>query len=101
MLFAAIIFGVVGMLLLVFGLLIWKKQRISLLHDYHYDKVKEEDKEVFCKWSGIGVCLIGLGILVAGVVAFLTESPLSMLVFGAGFVVGLGMLIYAGVRYNR
>ena len=42
MLFAAIIFGVVGMLLLVFGLLIWRKQRISLLHDYHYDKVKEE-----------------------------------------------------------
>jgi len=101
MLIGAILFWAVGILLVVLGWLIWEKKKISLLHDYHYDKVSEEDKDVFCTWSGIGVLVIGLGIIGTGMLLFFTESPISLIAFGAGFVFGLGMLIYAGVRYNR
>ena len=48
----AIILGAIGALFLVLGYLLWKKERISLLHQYHYDKVSEEDKKAFCAVSG-------------------------------------------------
>ena len=99
--FAAIIMWALGGLLAVLGLLLWKKEKISLLHSYHYDKVTEEDKKVFCAWSGIGVLVVGLGMIVTGVLMVFTESPMrSLIAFCVGFVIGLGMLIYAGVRYN-
>lgn len=97
----AIIFGIVGIVFVVLGLLMWKKEMISLLHDYHYDKVKEEDKKIFCTISGVGVTTIGIGMLVTAVVGGIIDSPLSMIPFAVGFIVGLGCLIYAGAKYNR
>ena len=47
MILGAIITGAVGILALVLGYLIWAKEKISLLHDYHYSKVKKEDKRAF------------------------------------------------------
>ena len=32
----------VGLFILILGMQIWKKQKISLLHDYHYKNVKEK-----------------------------------------------------------
>ena len=52
--------GAVGVLLAVFGWLIWKKEKITLLHDYHTDKVAPENRKAFCTLSGIGILVIGL-----------------------------------------
>lgn len=43
----AIIVGLIGIVFVVLGYLLWKKERISLLHDYYYDKVSEENKKSF------------------------------------------------------
>lgn len=43
---AGIIVGIIGLVFIILGLLIWRKQKILLLHNYHYDKVKM-DKEHF------------------------------------------------------
>lgn len=32
----------IGVILTILGLEIWKKERISLIHDYHYTKVAEK-----------------------------------------------------------
>ena len=98
---ASIILGLVGSVLIVLGYLIWKKEKISLFHDYHYEKVSEEDKKAFCTISGIGVVLIGIGILTTAIIIGITDSLLSFVAFAVGFVVGLIMLIYAGIRYNH
>ena len=98
---ATIIIGIVGLTLMVFGYLIWKKEKISLLHDYHYNKVSEEDKKAFCTLSGVGVLVIGGGLTVTAVIIGITDSPMSFIAFVAGFVAGLVLLIYAGMRYNR
>lgn len=45
MITALIIVGFTGIIFCLLGYLIWKKQKITLLHDYHYDKVSTEDKE--------------------------------------------------------
>ena len=97
----SLIIGFVGIVFAMFGYQIWKKEKISLLHDYHYNRVSVEDKKAFCTLSGIGVLLIGIGLVITAIVIGITDSPWSFIAFAIGFVAGLVMLIYAGVRYNR
>ena len=97
----AIIVGIIGFIFIVLGYLLWKKERISLLHSYHYDKVSEENKKAFCAISGIGILLIGMGLLITGVIIGITDSAWSFMTFAIGLCVGLAMLFYAGVRYNH
>lgn len=97
----AMILGIIGIVFVVLGYLLWKKERISLLHSYHYDKVSEEDKKAFCAMSGMGVISIGSGLIITAVVIGITNSVWSFVAFGMGFFVGLLLLIYAGVRCNR
>ena len=98
---ALIIVGFTGILFVLLGYLIWKKQKINLLHDYHYDKVSEEDKEAFCALSGKGVLIIGVSMLITAAIIGITDSPWSFIVFAIGFVMGMRMLIMAGNRFNR
>lgn len=97
----SIILGLIGIVLIMLGYMVWKKEKISLFHEYHYDKVSAEDKKAFCTISGIGVVLIGIGILITAVIIGITNSMWSFIPFVLGFVAGLIMLIYAGIRYNR
>lgn len=101
MLGPVLIFAVVGIIFLVLGLFIWKKEKIELLHSYHRDKVKEEDKKAFCKISGIGTFIMGAGMIITAVIVGITESVWSFAIFAVYFIVGLAMLIIAGAKYNK
>ena len=98
---AGIIVGLIGIVFVVLGYLLWKKEQISLLHGYHYDKVSETDRKPFCTISGIGVLLIGIGFLITSIAVSITDSVWSFIPLAIGFFVGLALLIYAGVRYNH
>ncbi len=74
---------------------------ISLMHDYHIDKVSAENKTAFCKMSGIGLIVIGIGLLITAVLLGVTDSAYSFLCFAVCFAIGLALLIAAGVKYNR
>lgn len=93
--------GSVGVLMIVLGWLLWKKQRVSILHDYHTDKVSPEDLRAFCTLSGIGLFVTGISLVITAVLLGVTDSPYSFLCFAAGFIAGLALLITAGVKYNR
>ena len=97
----AIIVAVIGIVFITLGYLMWKKEKITLLHSYHYDKVSPSDKKVFCKISGWGVISIGIGLLVTATIIGITDSALSFIAFALGFAVGFVLLIYAGAKYNR
>ena len=99
--FGSIIFLVVGISIAIMGYLIWIKEKITLLHDYHYDKVREEDKKVFCKVSGIGLLIIGIGIFITGIITAFKISFISFLPFILGFIIGIIMVIFAGAKYNK
>lgn len=58
MLFKLIILLLVGALFIWLGILIWKKEKISLIHFYHYTKVKAEDKNAYTALMGKGVFVI-------------------------------------------
>ena len=97
----AIIVAVIGIVFITLGYLMWKKEKITLLHSYHYEKVSPSDKKAFCKISGWGVIFIGIGLLITAIIFGITDSLLSFIAFAVGFIVGLALLIYAGAKYNH
>ena len=97
----AIIIGFFVILFFVLGYLVWIKEKITLFHSYHYNKVTEENKKAFCKISGIGLIVIGIGVMVAGIICSVTSSAWGGIAIAIGFLLGLTMLIYAGIKYNH
>lgn len=45
--------------------------------------------------------LIGVGLVITAIIIGITDSSWSFIPLAIGFVSGLIMLVYAGVRYNR
>ena len=91
----------VGIIFLVIGWLIWKKEKITLIHSYHYDKVSDTDKGAYTALVGKGILIIGTGIIITGIIDLITQTGWGWIVFVASFIVGLGIMILAGMRYNR
>jgi dipeptide/tripeptide permease len=89
-----------GILLIVIGLLVWKKEKVSLLHSYQYEKVSEEDKKAFCSLTGKGILLLGAGLLVCGAGLIFENLAVTLLGIAAGFVLGMALVISAG-KYNK
>ena len=57
MIAGSIIDFAVGLTCIILGLLIWKKQKISILHSYHYKNVKQEDIYFAVKPEAVGYVL--------------------------------------------
>lgn len=89
----------VGILLTGLGLSIWKKQNASLLHDYHFKNVREEDIPGYTRMMGQGLIVMGAGVCLCGLLDLLQSSfwwvPLLM-----GFVTGFLMMNRAQKKYN-
>lgn len=96
-----IILFLVGTAFVIVGWLIWKKEKITLIHNYHHDKVSEEDKGAYTALTGKGALIIGAGIIVTGLVDLITGTGWGWIVFGISFSAGLALMITAGLRYNR
>ena len=90
----------VGALIAVFGLLIWKKQKLSLLHDYHYKNVKPEDAAAYAKQMGIGQILIGAGLCLTGVLRLFTDSWFAWTGLVLGLVCGVWVIHKAQMKFN-
>jgi len=96
-----IVLAILSFLFIRMGILIWKKQKTTLLHDYHVDKLKEEDKPAFCKLAGIGMLVIGVGFGLTAIWTVIAGSLLSLIPLTIGLVVGIVMLVKAVRKYNR
>ena len=90
----------IGVLCIVLGLIIWKKQKISLVHDYHHRHAKKQVVGAYTKLIGIGLIIIGIGIGVTEVVNLATTSGWGWIAFGVGFVVGILLMNLAQRKYN-
>ena len=100
MLFELIFYPVVGVLLAVLGLLIWRKQKIALLHDYHYRNVRKKDVPAYTRLIGLGLVVMGAGAALTGPVNVLTGTQKGLWCFVAGFAAGLYLMNKAQKRYN-
>lgn len=91
---------VAGIACLVTGWLVWKKEKITLIHAYHYPFVKEENKKAYTAGIGKGVCIIGAGSVLAAAVNLATGSGFGWYLFALGFVAGWVMILWAQRKYN-
>ena len=99
MVFGVVVDIAVGLLCIVLGFLIWKKQKINILHDYHYRNVKEEDKPAYTRLMGIGTMLVGVGVVATGVFN-LFESRFWWAGLLVGSVAGIAVMNKAQKKYN-
>lgn len=96
-----LIVGLVSLAFLIFGFLIWTKEKMNLIHEYHCDKVSEKNKKAFCTMFGKGVVLIGIGLTATTVALAITESVLSFIPFAVAFVIGFVVLVKSIKKYNK
>lgn len=87
------------MLCVILGLLIWLKQKVSLLHDYHYSHVKNDDIATYTRLVGIGLIVTGIGVCISGVL-FLVYLPYWWIPLLVGISTGLTILCIAQKKYN-
>ena len=93
-------FVAVGLILIVLGVLTWKKQTTAFLHSYHYKKVKEENIPAYTKGMGIGQIIIGAGLCLTGVLKLFVDGALSWAFLIAGLAVGLPFIFKAQKENN-
>jgi len=97
----AALFFVLGIVFIVMGLQILIKQKMNLIISHHCEKVKEENKQAYCKLFGIGVFIIGIGFLLSCVCIPLIKTFISFIPLAAGLIVGIVLIVSAIVKYNR
>lgn len=83
------------------GFLLWKKKKINIMHDYHYTKVKEEDKKAYTGIMGKAMIVIGIGMAISGIIGVFIDSIKSCIPFGIAFILGICMMIYGQMKYNK
>lgn len=91
----------VGIVLLGMGYFIGVKQKISLVHSYHYKNVAEEDKPDFCKKVGLGNALIGIAVLCVPVLRPLIGATAALAIAGVTAVAAGALVISTIIKYNH
>ncbi|MPW25474.1 DUF3784 domain-containing protein [Alkalibaculum sp. M08DMB] len=100
MLFALIVMTITGIIVVWMGILIWKKEKISLIHSYHYTRVKENNVKAYTEQMGKGVTIIGSGMILSGIIDYATKNSYGWIVFVVCFVLGFVHIIKAQKKYN-
>lgn len=90
----------IGLIFDFIGWCIWRKEQITLIHDYHYTNVAEKDKKPYTEKMGKACIVMGLGMTLTGIIDFITNTLYGWTFFGIFFICGLIMMIIAQVKYN-
>ena len=98
---------IIGLVIIVLGI-INLTGNISIMHSYHYKRVKEEDKLPFARLVGAGMVIIGIGVATMGALTYASTLTANTLLADIGnvcliacFVVGLVLIFYAMFKYNK
>ena len=87
--------------LFVCGYLIWKKQKISLIRRYHYKRVKDQDRKIYCAEIGVALIIVGLSFIFMWLINYFTNVSYGILVLAIGFITGMILFIHTEIKYNR
>lgn len=98
--FELIFLILIGSIFLFLGWRIWKKEQITLIHDYHYTNVSEKDKKIYTEKMGKACIIIGIGIILTGIIDFISNTAYGWIFFGIFFVWGLIIIFMAQKKYN-
>ncbi|MTI66994.1 MAG: DUF3784 domain-containing protein [Firmicutes bacterium] len=91
---------ILGIAFLIIGWRIWKKEKITLIQDYHYKNVAESDKKPYTEKMGKACIIIGLGMMLTGVIDFVTSTSFGWICFVISFIYGFILMITVQRKYN-
>lgn len=100
LIFELIFMGLIGLLMCYLGWLIWKKERINLIHSHHYARVSEADKKPYTEKMGKALLIMGIGCFLTGMADFITRTHFGWIFFGLGFIIGAVLFVKAQHKYN-
>lgn len=86
-----LILGVIGIMIMILGLLIWKEQKIHLIHGYHYENINKSDIPDYTKAIGKNITFIGVFLIITAIIDYLYATQYIWWVF-------LGVLVYIFYR---
>ena len=105
--FGGILTIIIGIVCIIIGI-INKKGNISMLHSYHINNIKEEDKKPFSKLIGTGMIIVGITLVIYGALmipSIVLENDMynniGNIVAIIGLLVGLVITLYAIKKYNK
>lgn len=90
----------VGAGCMALGLIIWKKQNISLVHEYHRNRVRPEDVPAYTRLVGQGLMLAGIGSALTGMVNAVSGTRLGWGLFALCFAAGIALFLRAQRLYQ-
>lgn len=100
-LFELILLVLVGGLCVYFGWNIWKKEKITLIHSYHYQKVSQKDKAPYTEKMGKAMTAMGLGIAISGIINFAFSTGYGWILCGISLAAGLIGMTKIQRKYNH
>ncbi|SDZ89657.1 hypothetical protein SAMN04515656_10143 [Eubacterium aggregans] len=83
------------------GYRLWVKGQITIIHDYHYTRVKESDKKSYTKGMGLALWIMGLGIGAGGIFSVCDRLSVGWIPLIVGIIGGLAVMVYAQLKYNH
>lgn len=82
------ILGVLGILFIIQGIVIWKNQMVTLTFDFNSKNVKKEDVKQYTKSYGMAFIIIGIAVISTMMCKFITNSRFQ----DAGYILSLAAL---------
>ena len=90
-----------GFLFIVLGLIIWKKQKITLLHGYNNRKVKKEDVKGYTESIGKAHIIMGIAMLLLVITNNADNYGfIGTILWMIGLVISLVIIIKTQKKYN-
>lgn len=99
--FYAVIMITVSVLLFNLGYMLWKKQKIEVMNEYHYTNVSKQDRLAYSTIMGQALVVIAVGMLVSGIFGLFMNITALWIIAVISVVVGVGMMFYGQMKYNR
>lgn len=75
-----------GLALTIYGLVIWKKQKVEYTLDYRAQKVKKEDIKKFTAAYGINYSLMGIIVILLALFQIYFEGKYSTVIYISYFI---------------
>ena len=89
-----------SLVFVVLGLLIWKKQRIDLIHEYHHTGVSKKYVPAYTRLMGIAMIVLGAGIGIGAAVEVLVDTFVGIALVLAAIVAAVVLMSRAQKKYN-
>lgn len=89
-----------GTILLILGAFNMRGN-IGSIHWYNRRRVTKENQKPYCMLVGLGTLVIGICLIAAGIVQPLIGVEVGSFIMLAGVLIGLALIVYAQIKYNR